>query len=135
MTRLAAVVVLLALALAAACAPEATVERTFAVVHTAPHHGALEVERNVNPIIAFSAPVAESSLESITLRQRDGDAFDEVDVTRFLDDDGLSVVLVPRRALAPETEHALEVTPDLLAVDGAELGAAYHSGFFTAGED
>lgn len=122
------------LALAACGPPTADVAQTFAVAHSTPHHGAVDVATDVVPLLAFTAAVEPSTAEFVVLSQRENGESSAIEVTRFVGDEGVTVRLVPRRALDANAEFVLEVVEGLESVDGAILGAPYRSSFFTAAD-
>ncbi len=111
--------------------PTVEVQPTFSVVHTAPHHGAIEVALDVVPYIAFSTAVGRDAGDAIRLEEVTPNGAAVVELTHFVDDQGLSVRLVPRRRLEECAEYRLVVDPDLTADNGAELGASWSSSFRT----
>ena len=130
-TRLLAVASAWALGILTACGPTVEVQPTFSVVHTAPHHGAIEVALDVVPYVAFSTTVAGNAGDAITLEEVTPDGPALVELTHFVDDQGLSVRLVPRQRLEGGAEYRIVVDPDLIAENGAQLGAEWASSFRT----
>ena len=114
--------------------PTVAVQPTFAVVHTAPHHGAIDVGADVVPYVAFSTPVGNAVDSHLSLHQVTADGPLPVDIEHFLDDQSLSVRIVPRNSLLPRTEYRIEVSPGLVAENGAELGASWSSAFYTTND-
>jgi len=123
------------LGLGVACGPPSVEldNELFAVAHSAPHHGDVNVGLGVIPVVAFTEPVDEDSLAEnlLFVELEDDGALLPIEVTLFVSNDRLSAELVPGESLEPGVEHRLMIDEALEAESGAHLAAPYRSAFVT----
>lgn len=108
-------------------------EDALRVVHTSPHHGAVDVAPDTRPAVGFNRSIGPTSRSQVRLEERGADgAFAEVDARWVLRDEGRVVIIVPRRQLTPGAEARIRVGPKVQSADGVPLGAELVAGFRVA---
>jgi hypothetical protein len=113
--------------------PSLVVPVPFAVVHTSPAHGAIDVGTDVQPIVGFNRSVDEVSAEDVVLQElNDEGRFEDRAVERVFDDASRSVILVPGAPLAAGIRHRILVPGSVSAIDGTALEAPLRAEFKTA---
>lgn len=126
---------LAACALAACGGPTVELDtEVLQVVHSSPHHGAVEVGADVLPLVGFNYAIAEDAMDALHLEREGAEGFVDVEVRRALRDKDRVVMMVPRQLLEPSTTYRIRVEPVVLTPEGIELAAEYRAEFVTVAE-
>ena len=107
------------------------IDDSLRVVHTSPHHGAIDVELSPTSLVGFTQGLRERSLEGAVKLYGEGDEGElaPLAIRSLLEDDGLVLLVVPRSALAPGRRHRLELLTGLESVSGSLLLAPFRTEF------